>query len=274
MTPGLGGGGRATWIALGATVAVCAVSPLLAWATGDGTWYALPLFVGLLALWRRGGLNRREMGLTRAKGFYRPASLQPLLVVGAAVWLATLLSATRVSDVGVGRLTIEVVMIAGVSVVGTLFAEDGFFRGALWGALERSGRSTDAILLWTSLANALWFLPLLWLEPGLGGPPEAIMVHAVNVWLLAMSWGVLRLASGSVLVAAWAHGTWNGLAYTLFGFGPATGALSVVEPLRFDPERGWAGIALNAMAFLILWRWWQRREAAAAAEAETASEPS
>ncbi|MDX1579238.1 MAG: CPBP family glutamic-type intramembrane protease, partial [Gemmatimonadota bacterium] len=198
-----------------------------------------------------------------------------LLVVGAAVWLATLVSVTRPSDVGLGRLALEVALIAVASVLGTLVAEDGFFRGTLWGALERAGRPDDAILLWTSTANALWFAPLLLLEPALGGSPEAASVHLLNIWLLAMSWGVLRLVSGSVLVAAWAHGLWNGLAYALFGFGPSSGALALVDPLRFDPERGWAGVAFNAAAFLVLWRWWQRREAAAAeAEADAVSEPS
>ncbi len=265
-SPGRVGDRRATWLAAVATMAVCVTSPLVARATGDGTWYSLPLLAGLWLLWRGARLTRAQMGLTRAPGFYRPATLQPLVVVGCAVWLATLLGGTQVGDPGIGTLALQVLSMTAVTTVGTLFTEDGFFRGALWGLLERAGRSTDAILVWTSAAGAVWFLPILWLEPGLGGSPEAVAVHVVNVWLLGMCWGALRLISGSVLVAAWAHGLWNGLAYTLFGFGPAAGALGVSDALRFDPERGWAGVAFNAAAFLVVWRWWGRRRTAAASQ--------
>ena len=249
-------------MAAAATLGVCLASPLIAWSTGDATWYALPLLVGLLAFWRRGGLDLRAIGFRSAKGFYRAATLHPLLVVGGAVWLSLMLGAMRVAEVGAGTLVLQVSSMIVASFVGTLVAEDGFFRGALWAALERAGRSPDAVLLWTSAANAIWFLPLLLLDPGLGGAPEALAVHTLNVWLLAMCWGVLRLASGSVVAAAWGHGLWNGLTYTLFGFGPAVGALNVVDPVRFDPERGWIGVAMNAGAFLLLWRWWRRREQA------------
>ncbi|MCG8467043.1 MAG: CPBP family intramembrane metalloprotease, partial [Gemmatimonadetes bacterium] len=226
---------RATLVASLATLAVMLASPAIAVSTGDGTWYALPLFVGLLAFWRRGRLSRRELGFRSGRGFYRPAIMHPLLVVGCAVAVATALSSLRVRDVGLGSLLLQATSMIVVSFVGTLVAEDGFFRGALWGALERAGRSTDAILLWTSTANAVWFLPLLWIEPGFATAPEAMAVHVLNVWLLGMCWGVLRLASGSVLAAAWGHAVWNGLTYTLYGFGPAVGALNVLDPSRFDP---------------------------------------
>jgi len=255
-------GWRGTLVASGATLVLIAASPALALATGDGTWYALPLFVGLIAFWRRGHLTLRQMGFRSARGFYRPATIHPLLVVGASVALATALSAMRVREVGFWSLTFQVSTLMIVSFVGSLMAEDGFFRGALWGALKRAGHSSDSVLLWTSAASTLWFLPLLFLEPGLGAAPETIGVHLLNVWLLALCWGILRLASGSVLAAAWGHGIWSGLTYTLYGFGPAAGALNVLDPVRFDPERGWLGVALNATAFLILWRWLGRaREA-------------
>ncbi len=252
-----------------ATLAVVAASPAIAIATEDGTWYALPLFVALVAFWRRGGLSLSSMGFKSARGFYRPATIHPLLVVGFSVALATALSAMRVREVGFWSLTFQVSTMMIVSFVGTLVAEDGFFRGALWGALERTGRSDDAILLWTSAANAVWFLPLLLLEPSLGVAPEAIGVHVLNVWLLGLCWGVLRLASGSVLAAAWGHAVWSGLTYTLFGFGPAMGALNVLDPVRFDPERGWVGVALNAAAFLLLWRWLGRAREGRAANPST-----
>ena len=44
----------------------------------------------------------------------------------------------------------------------------------------------------------------------------------VNATLLGAAWGILRMMSGSVVVASISHGLWNGLAYVLFGFGVAS----------------------------------------------------
>jgi len=252
--------------AAAATIGVWLASPLSMRWTGDATWYALPLVIAIAALWWGAGLRRREIGIRRSKGFYARATLLPLVVVGGVVWLATLLGALRVPETPLRVLALQVSTMAAISALGTLVTEDGFFRGALWGLLARAGRSTDAILLWTSAAYMVWYLPILWVTPSPVTGLEAFLVHALNLWLLAMCWGVLRLASGSLFVTAWAHGLWNGLAYTLFGFGEARGAMGAVDPLRFDPERGWAGVALNAAAFLVLWRWWQGQERAAGSE--------
>ncbi len=260
-------------VAAGATLGVCAVSPLLMAFSGDETWYALPLLAALIGVWWRERLSPSEIGLVRGRGYYGHATLLPLAAVGAVVWIATLVGATRVGDAPIRLLGLQVTTMAVLTTMGTMVTEDGFFRGALWGALERAGRSSEVILLWTSTAYVVWYLPILWLSPAPVTGAEALIVHVLNVWLLALCWGVLRLVSGSLLIAAWAHGLWNGLAYTLFGFGPATGALGVVDPLRFDPERGWAGVAVNAMALVILWRWWRQHEAVEAAiEAEEAAE--
>ncbi len=254
-------------IAIGATMAVLVMSPVLMAISGDQTWYALPLLAALIAVWWRSRLSLADVGFARGRGHYAHATLLPLAVVGSIVWLATLVGVTRVSDAPLRLLGLQVSTMAVLMAIGTLFTEDGFFRGALWGALKRSGRSDDAVLLWTSTAYALWYLPILWFAPSPISGTEALVVHALNIWLLSLCWGVLRLVSGSLFVTAWAHGLWSGLAYTLFGFGPSTGALGVVDPLRFDPERGWAGVAANAAALLLLWRWWRQHEAYEAAEA-------
>ena len=252
--------------AAAATVAMWGASWLILWVSRDATWYVAPLFAGLAALAVAGPLSRREIGLTWGRGHYAAATLAPLLVVGGVVWLATLTGVARVADTGLGTLGLQVATMAVLTGLGSVVTEDGFFRGALWATLERGGRSTDTILAWTSGAYVVWYLPFLWFEPGLSAGPQAMAVHALNLLLLGLCWGALRLASGSVLVAAWAHGLWNGLAYTLFGFGAARGALGVTDPLRFDPERGWAGVALNAAVFLWLWRRWRRQRETALAE--------
>lgn len=236
--------------------AVCAASWLLLRATGDAASCTIPPILAALALWRAGRLDRRAFGLRRGRGAWGAATLLPLGVVGCTVWLAAATGAARVTEVDVGTLALQVSSMTILVTLGVVFTEDAFFRGALWGTLERAGASSDALLLWTAGAYALWYVPILWLEPGgLAAGAEGLVVHALNLWLLGLCWGILRLASGSLLVVAWAHGLWSGLAYTLFGYGLSGGALAVVDPLRFDPERGWAGIAFNAAAVLVLWRW-------------------
>ncbi len=253
-------------MAVAATLAAFIASPV-AWAIGrDATDYGLPLLFLMIGFAGGARLGRSVLGLRRGRGHYRSATLQPLLVVAGVMSLAVVLGTAELGEANPGTLALQVSTMALLSAIGVLLTEDGFFRGALWGLLERAGRSTDAVLLWTAGAYALWYAPLLLLDEGLrGGSTEAIAVHTLNLFLLGLCWGTLRLLSGSLLVVAWAHGVWNGLTYTLFGFAGAEGAMSVSDPLRFDPERGWAGVALNAAAFLLLWRRWQRREALEAA---------
>ncbi len=258
------------WAVTG-TVAVLATSPALELLTGDATLYSLPALVFLAFCWSRTGLNRREVGFVSGRGSYQTAILHPLLVVGGIVFLATAVGVTRVDDTPVRTVALQVSMMTVITTLGALITEDGFFRGWLWGTLERARLAPEAILLWTAFAFAAWHLPVALIEPSYRLPVQQLPVHMLNVWLLGMSWGVLRLVSGSVLVAALSHGLWNGLAYTLFGFGTAPGALGIATSLQYDPERGWAGIAFNTAAFLFLWRWWQRREQARlAADAEEA----
>jgi membrane protease YdiL (CAAX protease family) len=233
------------------------------------------VLIFLLLCWIRTGLTRREVGFVSGRGSYQIAILHPLLVVGGVVFLATAVGVTRVDDTPVRTVALQVSMMTIMTALGTLITEDGFFRGWLWGTLERARLAPEAILLWTAFAYAAWHLPVALIEPSYRLPAQQLPVHMLNVWLLGMSWGVLRLASGSVLVAALSHGLWNGLAYTLFGFGTASGALGIGTSLQYDPERGWAGVAFNTAAFLFLWRWWQRRERArSAADAEEAADAS
>lgn len=256
------------WAAIG-TVAVLAASPVLELLTGDATLYSLPALAFLLLFWARTGLTRAEMGFVSGRGSYQIGILHPLLVVGGAVFLATAVGVTQVDDTPVRTVALRVSMMTVVTALGALITEDGFFRGWLWGTLERARLAPEAILLWTAFAFAAWHLPVALIEPSYRLPVQQLPVHVLNVWLLGMSWGVLRLVSGSVLVVALSHGLWNGLAYTLFGFGTGSGALGIATSLQYDPERGWAGVAFNTAAFLFLWRWWRRRERARlAAEVE------
>ncbi len=70
---------------------------------------------------------------------------------------------------------------------------------------------------------------------------------------------MLRLASGSIVVAAVSHAAWNALDYVFYGYGRRTGELGIAAYGVIDPERGWLGLAANAVAFALLWSWYRRR---------------
>ncbi len=247
------------WALIG-TAGVLAASPALELLTGDATLYALPAFALLILLWRRTGLSRQEMGFVSGRGFYQVAVLHPLLVVGAIVALATSVGVTLVDATPVRTTALRVAMMAIVTALGALITADGFFRGWLWGTLERGRLPPESILLWTAFAFAAWHLPAALIETSYQLPARQLPVYLLNIWLLGMSWGILRLVSGSVLVPVISHGVWNGLAYSLFGFGTAPGALGIANSFQYDPERGWAGVAFNAAAVLVLSRWWRSRD--------------
>jgi hypothetical protein len=46
------------------------------------------------------------------------------------------------------------------------------------------------------------------------------------------------------------HGLWNGLAYTLFGYGTKVGALGIRHTAIYGPEVGLIGLAVNALVLL------------------------
>ena len=77
-------------------------------------------------------------------------------------------------------------------------------------------------------------------------------VYLANATLLGLIWGLLRLISGSVLVASVSHAVWNAFAYGLFGFGEEVGALSITNTPLFGPEVGYLGLLLNSAFFLWL----------------------
>jgi hypothetical protein len=79
----------------------------------------------------------------------------------------------------------------------------------------------------------------------------------INAAVMGAIWGMLRLISGSIIVASVSHGVWNGGAYVLFGFGSKVGALGIKETALYGPEAGVLGLILNLVFAAALWRWWK-----------------
>ena len=229
-------------------------------ATGYSTFSALPLFplMGLFWYWER--FSRVEMGFTWGRPRdYALAVLYPLVVLGAAALIAWLAGAVDVSDADWEKAGKNMILIAFSTVIVATVTEEGFFRGWLMASLKRAGRSQTQVLLWSSVAFALWHLSAVSLDTGFDLPAAQIPVFMVNAFLLGAIWGMLRLISGSVVVASVSHGVWNGINYALFAFGEDVGALGVVKTAVFGPEVGVVGLALNAIYATVLWRWWKAR---------------
>lgn len=96
-----------------------------------------------------------------------------------------------------------------MSPMGVLMAmimERGFFRGWLWAALKRSGRSDTQILIATSRAFVAWHVFAVTLDTGFDLPANETPIYLINRIILGLIWGVMRMVSGSIVVPAVSRG--------------------------------------------------------------------
>ncbi|MGE0180094.1 MAG: lysostaphin resistance A-like protein [Sphingomonas sp.] len=221
---------------------------------GLSDFSALPLCPLMFALWYLTGLSRREMGFAwGAPRHHALALIHPLAVIGAATAIAIAAGAVNFEETDWARALANFGLIAVSTFLVAIVTEEGFFRGWLWGALARSMRSDESVLILSSLAFALWHASAVLLPTGFDIPRAQVPVFLANATLLGATWGVLRWRSGSLIVASVSHGLWNGLAYSLFGFGAQSGALGVSDTALFGPEVGLFGLGLNAAFLAALW---------------------
>ena len=135
-----------------------------------------------------------------------------------------------------------------------LLTEEGFFRGWLWASLERAGCSSWKVLVYSTLAFTAWHLSAITLDTGFDIPAAEIPIYLINATLVGGVFGVLRMVSGSVIVASVCHALWNAIDYPLFGFGEHVGALGIQQTHLFGPEVGLLGIVANCAFAFLLWR--------------------
>ena len=229
-------------------------------AGGLSMFSALPLFplAGILWYWER--FSRVDVGLAWGRSRdYGIAVLYPLSVLGATGLIAVLGGAADVSGADWGKAVTHVAINGAVTVIVVIITEEGFFRGWLWASLTRAGISRTRVLIWSSVIFSLWHLSAVSLDTGFDLPAAKIPVFMVNAAVMGAVWGMLRLASGSVVVASVSHGVWNGLNYELFGFGSKVGALGIADTGIFGSESGLVGLALNVVFAGVLWRGVQAR---------------
>lgn len=234
-------------------------------ATGYIMFSALPLIPLTGLLWYLQKLSRTEIGLATGKiGDFGPALLYPLLALGLIAGIAALSGAVDITETDWNKTFLNIGLMSSTGILMTLLTEEGFFRGWLWASLQKAGHSEGMILFLTTAGFVLWHVSAITLDTGFDVPAREIPVYLVNASLLGAAWGILRAASGSILVPSVCHAVWNGLDYPLFGFGEKVGALGITETHIFGPETGIVGIPVNAAAVMLLMLWWRKQASARA----------
>ena len=224
-------------------------------ASGYSVFSALPLMplFGLFWWWQK--FSKAEIGFNRGKrSHYAYAVAYPLVVMMGLAAIAALAGAIDTSATDWNKAMLNLFVGGIVTILGVIVTEEGFFRGWLWAGLKKNGLGNSATLIVSSLAFTAWHISAVSLETGFDLPAKEIPIYLANATLIGLNFGLLRLVSGSIIVASVCHGVWNGLAYTLFGFGEKVGALGIQDSWLFGPEVGLFGIVINLVFAIGFWR--------------------
>jgi membrane protease YdiL (CAAX protease family) len=241
---------------LGAAIAITTTMD----ATGYAMFSALPLLPLAGLFWYLQRFSRVEFGLVAGKpSDYVAALAYPVCTLSLISLIALVSGATDSGNSDWHKALANMALMSSTGVIMTLLTEEGFFRGWLWASLKRAGHSDTKVLVLTTLAFTVWHISAISLDTGFDVPAREIPVYLINATLIGAAFGILRAASGSIVVAAVCHAVWNGLDYPLFGFGEKVGALGIEATHIFGPEVGLIGIPVNALAVLALYFWWRRR---------------
>lgn len=248
---------------LGVLVAIAVTTAMD--ASGLSAFSALPLFPLMGLFWYVERLSRPSVGFVWGRrSHYGLAMLHPLVVLGVVALITAVVGAANLAGTSWAKVWLNLALVGVSTILVAIVTEEGFFRGWLWASLERAGQKPSRILVWSSIAFSLWHFSAVTLKTGFDLPGSQIPVYMVNAAVMGAIWGLLRLISGSVIVASVSHGVWNGGAYVFFGFGTKVGALGVKETAVYGPEVGVLGLLLNLVFAAALWLWWKARGGRAA----------
>lgn len=237
-------------------MAIAIVITTLMDATGYSMFSALPLFPLAGFFWYVQKFSRQEIGLVWGNlQAYGLALVYPTLVLGLIVVIALMHGEIDTSNTDWNKAFLNMALMTSTGIIMVLITEEGFFRGWLWAALKRAGQTDRQVLMWTSVAFTLWHVSAISLDTGFDIPADEIPVFLINATLIGAVFGMLRLASGSVVAPSVCHAVWNGIDYPLFGFGEEIGALGVDQTHIYGPEVGVLGVGLNIIGAATLWFW-------------------
>jgi membrane protease YdiL (CAAX protease family) len=252
---------RSFWTAAIAVIVATAVTATMD-ATGYFMFSALALFPLLVIFWFFARAPAKAMGFVLGRpSHYGLALLHPLLVLGVITLISAGAGAMDLSSTDWRKAALNCLLVATSTVLMAMITEEGFFRGWLWATLQRTGRGPHVTLAFTSAAFALWHLPAVVLETSFAPPAAQIPVFMLNAVAMGAAWGLMRWISGSLVVASVGHGVWNGVVYSLFGFGKKAGALGIENTALYGPEIGILGLVCNVLFVAALWWWVTHRPA-------------
>jgi membrane protease YdiL (CAAX protease family) len=243
---------------LGAIVAILATAGLHFAGFGDNGFAALlPV---LLVFWAIDRTPRLQMGLAWGRWqHYGLALLHPFLIVGLIALICFAFGVMDVSAAEWLKARDGFLSIVLISIPLALLTEEGFFRGWLYGALQRTGMRELKIMVWTAVAFSAWHIPAVMLSGEDALPWPQIPILLINAVAIGTTWGMLRSISGSILVTSLCHAVWNAAVYTFFGFGATIGVFGIKDTAIYGPESGLVGLGLNLGLAAWLWYWWRRR---------------
>lgn len=223
-----------------------------------GALFLLPL---LLIFWYVERFSRGAMGFVLGRPrHYGLGLLHPVLVLSLIALVAWSTGATNIQNPDWSKVVLELVLAALLTMSVTIVTEDGFFRGWLWASLQRAGLNEHRVLLLTGIAFGIWHLRYALLGAGYAPFSAEVPLLIISASIIGVAWGLLRLISGSVVVAAVTHGIWNGAVYILFNNGDQIGALGIQNTSIFGPEAGVLGLVLNLVYTIGLWVWYRRAQ--------------
>lgn len=216
--------------------------------SGYTMFSALPLIPLFLLFSWVDRLSPKSIGLSLGSPEdYGYAVAHPLLVLGVIAMAAQSFGAIDLSAFEPAKVLLNIAILAGATFVMAIITEEGFFRGYLWAGASKQGVPPLLTLVFTTAVFVLWHAPFAFLSGEFAFGTAQIPLFFVNVALLGLIWGLLRLGSGSILVPSLGHGIWNGLVYVLFGVGSNVGALGIRDVGLYGPEVGVLGALLNLL---------------------------
>jgi len=240
------------WAIIG-SILVLAISPAITALTGKKNTYALILLPLNLLLWILSGLNMRNIGIRIGKlSSIIWALFYPIAVIGIAGLITWTTGNIQANNIFISNTIKNILILFLVGLIGVFLTEEGFFRGWLWGIIEKSGFKVWIELVWTSVIFCLWHYAVTKMVFHLAG--IYIPLYLINILFIGFVFGFLRQMSGSLLAPSIAHALWNALSYTLFGMGEKAGVLNIASRKIFDPEIGLLGLLLNFFAVILFWR--------------------
>lgn len=219
----------------------------------NGQLQALVIFPILLLLIYLTKMNGKELGLEFGSfKDYIWAVLYPL-----GICLPIILIAFVTGSIGEINYSIEmsgkIAYLFLLTFILAFTTEEGFFRGWLFGIMERDHINPKLILILTAIAFSLWHFPLFIIDPSFVW--SMLPVYLTGGIIGGIIFGLLRYISGSIIVSSFSHALWNTVVYILFGFGSSIGILNIKMTGIYNPESGLLGLAFGIIFMAILYLW-------------------